>query len=522
MGELRIEAARLPVSRLLRRAVRRTGLLQRAVQGGESAADIVKLVRMAEAYDRDGAGDIRGFLRHLELAEQHAGSEPRALVEAPQDAVRLMTVHRAKGLEFPVVFVADLGRPRRSDSVTALVEAGVDTVALAMRAPAEGPRGGAGASTPALEAMLESKRLAEADEEDRIFYVACTRAQRMLVLSGATDCSAGPKDSSTIDRARSAFGLRTLEPTSGQVDLSGARVGVVVEDADEAVASLTPTASAQRSEKTAAQDVTAPAPSAMVANDAESTAVQEREASPLEPAKHVPPARLSFSDLDAYRRCALRWHLVRDLGLPEMGTSGGAGARAFGSAVHSALEMGEGRSPERLQAIARHERLSAEDAQRLEATVEALGEGPLARELTAATEVTREMPFAIPLAGVVLVGSIDAIALQPDRVLVIDYKTGDPSAADDESRRLQAACYALPAIRWAGRPACVAFVYADGTEERMDMDEDALQELLSRQVTPLIDGIVGGEFAPLPEYEHLLCTSCPGSAGLCETGTRVR
>ena len=126
-------------------------------------------MRLAREYERAEGRDLRGFLAYAagqDLAEAREGEAP--LESEGLDAVRLMTIHRAKGLEFPVVCVADLGRP------------GVGRA----RAAADRPRRRAsglrlatlagGDPVPALGYADIAERLtaAEAAEERRLFYVA--------------------------------------------------------------------------------------------------------------------------------------------------------------------------------------------------------------------------------------------------------------------------------------------------------------------------------------------------------------
>ena len=80
-------------------------------RGARRLANVHKLLRMAAAFEARRGRDVRGFI-DLATAELEADArEPDAPVDlGGLDAVRLMTIHAAKGLEFPVVVVADLGR----------------------------------------------------------------------------------------------------------------------------------------------------------------------------------------------------------------------------------------------------------------------------------------------------------------------------------------------------------------------------------------------------------------------------
>ena len=103
------------------------------------------------------------------------------------DAVRLMTIHRAKGLEFPVVCVADLGRgPTFRHELIRLSRDG-ERLGLLVGRP------GTGGKLRSLdyEELAEERWAAEQAEERRLFYVAMTRARERLILSGAMRESGG-------------------------------------------------------------------------------------------------------------------------------------------------------------------------------------------------------------------------------------------------------------------------------------------------------------------------------------------
>ena len=116
-----------------------------------------------------------------------AAREGEAPLEAEDlHAVRLMTIHAAKGLEFPVVCVADLGRSGRGDD-DALRVTDDGRVGLKIASMAGGSAKGLD-----LEAIEDEQEREQDEEERRIFYVAMTRAQELLVLSGATDTEKWP------------------------------------------------------------------------------------------------------------------------------------------------------------------------------------------------------------------------------------------------------------------------------------------------------------------------------------------
>ena len=107
-------AERTPLEVLLERAIVATGydLAVLARPGGDRRlANLRKLMRLAGEFERAEGRDLRGFLADAAARDLAEAREGEAALESDGlDAIRLMTIHRAKGLEFPVVCVADLGR----------------------------------------------------------------------------------------------------------------------------------------------------------------------------------------------------------------------------------------------------------------------------------------------------------------------------------------------------------------------------------------------------------------------------
>jgi ATP-dependent helicase/nuclease subunit A len=145
-------------------------------------ANLWKLVDIARDFDRRGL-DLAAVVAHF--ADRVAAApkeEQAATVPEDDDVVRLMTVHQAKGLEFPVVFVPDLSTRTRGDEYAAV--RWDRTLGAIPKRPYDLLDGDEGAFSEFPHLLGKSADAAAAWEEElRVFYVACTRAEELLILS---------------------------------------------------------------------------------------------------------------------------------------------------------------------------------------------------------------------------------------------------------------------------------------------------------------------------------------------------
>lgn len=181
----RDQARQGALSELIWQLYRETGYLDfvGGLPGGKQRqANLRALYDRARAYE---ATSFRGLFRFLRFVErmQERGDDlgvARALGEQ-EDVVRLMTIHKSKGLEFPVVFVAGLGKPFNRQDVRADVLLHKDVGAGCRFIDPERRL-----SVPTLPWLVVRSQLqrAQAAEEMRILYVAMTRAKEKLYLVG--------------------------------------------------------------------------------------------------------------------------------------------------------------------------------------------------------------------------------------------------------------------------------------------------------------------------------------------------
>ena len=145
-------------------------------QGEARVANLLKVLDTARALEATGALTFRGLVRWLRDRGAARYEEEESTVEA-EDAVRLMTIHKAKGLEFPVVVVPDLGREASWRAPVVLADRGSGRLAVNLG------RLGETALTTLDWADAEAREILRVDAEAlRVLYVALTRAEHRLVL----------------------------------------------------------------------------------------------------------------------------------------------------------------------------------------------------------------------------------------------------------------------------------------------------------------------------------------------------
>ena len=144
--------------------------------GDQILANVLRLIQLARNFEATGGLSFRGFVEHLEeLAEQGEATE-QPLIEEGVQGVRLMTVHRAKGLEFPVVILCDI-TCSISDYASRHIDA--DRKLFAVRL--------AGGAPWELIDHEDVEARREEAESQRLLYVAATRARDLLVVPAVAD-----------------------------------------------------------------------------------------------------------------------------------------------------------------------------------------------------------------------------------------------------------------------------------------------------------------------------------------------
>jgi DNA helicase-2/ATP-dependent DNA helicase PcrA len=407
--------------------------------------------------------NIPAFVARFDLLRD-AGEDPSAIDIQEGDAVNVMTVHKAKGLEFHTVFLAgcvDQKFPlrRRSDPL------------------------------PLPAALLKSD-ISPGDahlmEERRLFYVGMTRAKHDLILTSADDYGAGPT------RKVSRFVVEAL-------DLPSPRSRVARSSALETIAASAP--------------VPSPAPSSI-----EPLGAPEPESLS---AAMAPPLRLSFRQVDDYLTCPLKYRFVHRNRIPLLTHH----RVVYGSAIHLAVqEMFKARLARVpfgvLDLLAAFRRAwVSEGFLSREHEEMRLREGE--RTLTRFFEWEREHPqnptgveeeFSFAVGRTRVMGRYDLVVASEAGATILDFKTGDVRTQAKAQQRaeesLQLAIYALARLRTTGSlPARVELRFLETDQVGGFAPSEALAIATEKKIAEVADRISRGVFEATPS--HAACRPCP-------------
>ena len=185
MEQFRRKVPYTPIHELLLMVLTETGYEEyvTAMPGGEQRkANLQMLVEKARAFESTSYKGLFHFIRYIEQLQKYDVDYGEASLEDEQsDTVRIMTIHKSKGLEFPIVFVSGMGKQfnmmdaRSSVALHARLGAGLDAVDTDMRTK----------SPSLLKRVIQKEEMLDSlGEELRVLYVALTRAKEKLIMTG--------------------------------------------------------------------------------------------------------------------------------------------------------------------------------------------------------------------------------------------------------------------------------------------------------------------------------------------------
>jgi ATP-dependent exoDNAse (exonuclease V) beta subunit len=485
-------AARLREWRQRREYVTFDRLLLSAIDdcGYPSSPNLDKF--LAQARASSARMSLDEFVAELALVRQENPREPDAPPEDSANAVQIMTVHSAKGLEFPVVFVAAIHKGVDT-SVPVVAFSRHHGLGARWRNPAAGPDTNGAKDDLFQHALRHEWSRREEQESSRLLYVAMTRAECHLVLSfSVTGRKPANWDKLVIERLQ----LDPSAPSDGLKDYQTpdgrpwkARIHIVGQ---------------------ASWPV--PFPPHPIARPRE-------VAPPLELSPSVVgeqhDGNATVTDLSLFATCPRKYYLSRYLGfdgrLPkssEAAPASGASAPApalsaagLGTQVHALLAGSPvpDATPEALR------------------LVEVFRQSPLARRAARASRVAREFDFLMAVEDLVISGQVDLWFEEGGELIVVDYKTDDVSAAEAHHRArdyaLQLRLYALAVERVAGRApdrACLHFLRPNTLVE-VDLAPNLIES--PEQTVRDFQNAQSNLNFPLNEADH--CHRCPFYRDLC-------
>lgn len=427
--------------------------------GAEAADPIDEFLNLALAYDDAEAPSLTGFLSYLREADR----EVKRDMEHGRDEVRVMTVHGAKGLEAPIVFLPDTCSTATGGPITSLLD--VDN--LELPAGTDGTpfvwsvKGTSGHA--AISAARRARAQRETEERNRLLYVAMTRARDRLYITGfegkngqSTGCwyeliTAAMRD--VLEEAEGADGMpvqRRIQPQSvapkrrdaaHKQEAAVAQLPAWATNPAPREAALSIPLAPSRLEAYAPDDAGEPLPS------------QPSYRRPAEEEPPVPPPAAQISD-HRFLRGTLTHALLQHL--PTLPASGWEkAATGFLEVRGSALPLSVRRS------------IAKETLAILTAPEFAALFGPQSRaEVPIVALIPNPRGKGPPLK---LVGQLDRVVDLGDEVLIVDYKTNRPPPTRAEqvapAYLFQLAAYRL-ALReiYAGRRVRAALLWTDGPQ----------------------------------------------------------
>ena len=498
--------------------------------GRRRYANLRKLARLARSYEELRGPNIEGFVRFVREQEAVGAKELEAVAEEEgADAVRLLTIHAAKGLEFRVVVVADAGRDRPPSSSEEIVCLSDGRFGFRVADPATTKRRGA--------FDYDVVRAARDDEERaerlRLYYVAMTRAIDRLIVSGAVD--AGAADVSTP----MGWVLRRL---AAERELAAAHAGPLELERGDARFIVRVDRFQPGSEAAATEVADGDGQLALFASDV-LRPVQLAPALPSLVSVPEPPLhrvrQLSFTALATFARCSYRYYAERVVGMQPADASGAPAQGALaatevGDAVHFLLERVDLAEPAvpSFEAVAtavraRYPTANDDELARIHGFVASYCESELAARVARLEGAKAERPFAFEHDGVLLHGRVDVLHrdARTGSMLVLDYKTnsldeGAPEDLVERDYRLQRLVYALACFRAGAEDVEVVYHFLerpDAVVSTVFTRADVQQ--LERELSGAIAAIQAGEFRPTPG--EFVCAGCPALDVVC-AGPRLR
>ena len=447
----RKKAAYLPLSDFIWELLAESRILEYAAalpMGVQRAANLRALADKAQEYEEENAGGLFGFISYIEvISEKGKGVETGqvSVLGEGANAVRIMTIHKSKGLEFPFVLLAGTGSklPNSKDKLPLYTH---KDFGVSMKIVE--PRKGLVAMPLSAELISLKKKQEDLAETIRILYVALTRAKDIFVASAAVKRADKllHKDWSVIkgNPGMSVYYMDMLLPFFKVSDINyitKAQLAIEKKDASESQNSVL--CCLEKGFEVNEED--------LPLSRKEIKERLEFDYSPRD--EELMKTKYSVSELaELSREERGISHYQSNHKKPHFAEAPALDAAAKGTAYHSVMERipftADAKSEEEIAAFIEELKnkniLSAEEAAVVDpARIKAFFESEIGRRAMAAAEIYKEAPFVLKTEfkgrSVFVQGTIDCYFREGDQYVLLDYKSNyiDPDKLDSEKERLK-------------------------------------------------------------------------------------
>jgi ATP-dependent helicase/nuclease subunit A len=413
LRELHRLRGRASLPELVQTVVERSRLVEFALtlpEGAQAAANLLAIVDQARSFSAAGGGGLRAFARWLvDSTENEAMEVDAGIAEETDDVVRLLTIHGAKGLEFPIVVLANLASAMRSVREPVPDER-AHRLHFRVGAATVGRTGHY--ATPGYDDKWNAEKAALDAEKIRLLYVAATRARDHLVVPYVRSKAPGPF----------LAALEVMLPRDGEHETEVNGVWLVE------AAALEPPPVEERLEAQVSEEQVA---EAAAARDrwAAGHAVLLREARRELPLTVASSMERSMRPLAAEAAHSGATLLVSE-GPP----------LPVGDALHLVMErvtLPDGNDLDAVtHGVCAEAGLLDREPEVREMAKRCLASPSVQRALESDT-VQREVPFTTVYDGGIAVGRVDLVYRGGDGLVVVDYKSDDVTAESAEAHALE-------------------------------------------------------------------------------------
>lgn len=455
---------KVPIAVLVEELLEETWFWQRASlepHGRQTAGNLRKALQMIRGLEMERPLTLKGYISRLDRIAEQEREEAESLIYDPgSESVQLLTIHKSKGLEFPLVCLVNLGGQKKGGS-SFMADRSRDSYYLKL---------GDLASAGVEEAEHQEELRLEA-ERIRLFYVAATRARDYLVLPRFYKSGAAGFWAYLEQAEEGAAGL-----WSGSFSFQAGPAGPLPDDEAGAFAGAPP----DRDESALLDHL-----------------IARRRRWDEDLKKAIAAAAVPGPYISAGALAGLAGEpapqVEQPFSLTDPASTLTGDGTAFGSAFHRVMERLDLRRPlpERLAAEASRaaDYWGLENSDELIRLVQKTLEHPLLLRARRAGRLFKELPFSYKFESLLVEGVVDLLFQEGEELVIVDYKTDAGGEAELERRwtdyKYQGCVYAAAMAEITGRPVkeiSFIFVRTGLVKSIFNPDPDSLRRALRQNI----------------------------------------